>query len=230
MNEIFLSPAAFVAYSCAVYAAALYIYKKWNFFLFHPVLLSIAVIILFLKIADISYEDYSRGGVFITSLLSPAVVALGIPLYREFGRIRKQAGAVILTTLFGSLVGIISAVIPAILLGSPPEIVASLAPKSVTTPIAMEIAARLGGPPSLSAVIVIITGILGAIIGPVVLRLIGAAEGAAFGLAMGIAAHGIGTARAFEKGETEGAFSSLGLCLNGLATSVLTPIVLRLLF
>ena len=228
MIEVFSSPAAFITMTCVVYAAAMGLYRKWKVIFFHPLLVSIAVIILILKTTDVSYEEYSRGGVFITWLLAPAVVALGIPLYREFGRIREQAGAVILTTVFGSLVGIISAVVPAILLGSPLEVVVCLAPKSVTVPIAMEIAARLGGPPPLAATIVFLTGFMGAIIGPAFLGLLGVVEKAAFGLAMGFTAHGIGTALAFERGETEGAFSSLGLCLNGIATAVFTPLVLRL--
>jgi predicted murein hydrolase (TIGR00659 family) len=229
MSKIFASPAAFAALTFIVYAAALGLYKRFKFFFLHPVLVSIAVIIPLLRIAGVSYGEYHRGGVFITSLLPPAVVALGISLYREFGKIRKEAGAVILTTIFGSLVGIISAVVPALLLGASPEIIVSLAPKSVTTPVAMEIAGKLGGIPSLAAVIVIFTGVLGAVIGPAVLGLLHITGGAAFGLAMGFAAHGVGTARAFEKGEAEGAFSSLGLCLNGLATSVLTPLIISLL-
>jgi predicted murein hydrolase (TIGR00659 family) len=229
MSKIFYSPAAFAALTFIVYAAALGLYKKCKFFLLHPVLVSIAVIIPLLRIAGVSYEEYERGGVFITSLLPPAVVALGISLYREFAKIRREARSIVITTVFGSLVGIISAVVPALLLGAPPEIIISLAPKSVTTPIAMEIAGKLGGVSSLAAVIVIFTGVLGAVIGPAVLGLLNITHGSAFGLAMGFSAHGVGTARAFEKGEAEGAFSSLGLCLNGLATSVLTPLIIGLL-
>jgi predicted murein hydrolase (TIGR00659 family) len=229
VSEIFTSPPAFAALTCLVYAAAFGLYKKSGFYFLHPVLVSIAALILILRAAGVPYEDYSRGGVFISWLLSPAVVALGVSLYREFGKIRKEAGPIILTTVFGSLTGIISAAVPALLLGSPPEVVISLAPKSVTTPIAMEIAGKLGGVPSLAAVIVIFTGVLGAVIGPVVLKLLHISEGAAFGFALGFSAHGVGTARAFEQGDAEGAFSSLGLCLNGLATSVLTPLVIRLI-
>jgi predicted murein hydrolase (TIGR00659 family) len=227
MREVFTSPAAFAALSFIVYAAALGIYRKTRSSLAHPVPVSIIVLIVILKAADIDYAQYRRGGDFIMALLSPAVVALGLPLYREFTKIRREAGAIIVTTVFGSLVGIISAAVPAVLFGLPPGIVVSLAPKSVTTPIAMEIAAMLGGVPPFAAVIVIFTGVLGAVIGPAVLHLLRVTEESAFGLAMGIAAHGVGTARAFEQGEAEGAFSSLGLCLNGLATSVLTPLMIN---
>jgi predicted murein hydrolase (TIGR00659 family) len=229
MGKIFCSPAAFAALTFIVYAAALGLYRKCKFFFLHPVLVSIAVIIPLLHAAGVSYEEYRQGGVFITSLLPPAVVALGISLYREFGKIRKEAGSIIITTVFGSLVGIISAVVPALLLGASPELIISLAPKSVTTPIAMEIADKLGGLSSLAAVIVIFTGVFGAVIGPAVLGVLHITQKSAFGLALGFAAHGVGTARAFEKGEAEGAFSSLGLCLNGLATSVLTPVIIDLL-
>ncbi|MDR1932208.1 MAG: LrgB family protein [Spirochaetales bacterium] len=229
MTRIFTSPAAFAALTFIVYAAALGLYKKFKFFLLHPVLVSIAALIAILRLAGLSYEEYSRGGIFITSLLSPAVVALGISLYREFGKIRKEAGAIVITTIFGSLVGIISAVVPALLLGSPPQVIISLAPKSVTTPIAMEIAGKLGGVPSLAAVIVILTGVFGAVTGPAVLGLLHITQESAFGLAMGFAAHGVGTARAFEKADAAGAFAGLGLCLNGLATSVLTPVIISLI-
>jgi predicted murein hydrolase (TIGR00659 family) len=227
MRGVFSSPTAFAALTFIVYAAALGLYRKTKSSLVHPVPVSIAVLIVILRAADIGYGEYRRGGDFIMALLAPAVVALGVPLYREFTKIRKEAGAVILTTVFGSLVGIISAVVPAVALGLAPGIVVSLAPKSVTTPIAMEIAGMLGGIPSLAAVIVILTGVVGAVVGPAVLHLLGVTEESAFGLAMGIAAHGVGTARAFEKGEAEGAFSSLGLCLNGLTTSVLTPLIIN---
>jgi predicted murein hydrolase (TIGR00659 family) len=230
MPGIFSSPAAFAALTFIVYAAALGLYHKTKSSLVHPVPVSIIIIIVILRAAGIDYAEYRTGGGFIMALLSPAVVALGIPLYQDFRRIRAEAGQIIITTLFGSLVGILSATLPALLLDLQSEIVISLAPKSVTTPIAMEIASMLGGIPSLAAVIVILTGILGAVIGPAVLHLLRITEESAFGLAMGIAAHGVGTARAFETGETQGSFSSLGLCLNGLATSVLTPLIINCIF
>ncbi|MDR1625453.1 MAG: LrgB family protein [Spirochaetia bacterium] len=229
MRGVFSSPTAFAALTFVVYAAALGLYRRTRSSLAHPVLVSIVVLIAILRAADVDYAEYRRGGDFIMALLAPAVVALGVPLYREFTKIRGEAGAIVLTTVFGSLVGIVSAAVPAVLFGLDPAIVVSLAPKSVTTPIAMEIAGMLGGVPSFAAVMVILTGVLGAVVGPAALHLLRVTEESAFGLAMGIAAHGVGTARAFEQGDAEGAFSSLGLCLNGLATSILTPLIIKVI-
>ena len=230
MNNLLQSPLAFAALTFAVYAAAVFIYGRTKIFILHPVLVAIAVIIIILNTAGISYESYWKGGNYINIFLSPAVVALGVSLYREFEKIRKEAVPIIATTIFGSLSGVISAVVPALVMHLPPDIIISLAPKSVTTPIAMDIAESLGGIPSLSAAIVIYTGILGAVIGPAVLRILHITQSSAVGLAMGFSAHGIGTARAIEIGETEGAFSGLGICLNGLATSIITPVVIKFIF
>ena len=229
MNRITETPLFYITLTCVVYAGSLALYRKSRLFFLHPVLVSVGALILFLTRGGISYEAYMEGARHITIFLGPAVVALAVPLYREFEKIRKEAGAVLITALFGSLAGILSAVTPAVLLGSSREIVISLAPKSVTSPIAMGIAERLGGLPPLSAAVVIAAGIFGAVTGPVILRLLGVTSASSFGLAMGFSSHGIGTARALEIGGEEGAFSSLGLCLNGLITAGLTPVILRLL-
>jgi len=229
LRDILFSPEGCVALTAAAYAAAQALHAKTRFFLFHPVLTSVAALIALLEIFGVPYEEYRVGGGYIMVFLGPAVVALGVPLYKEFGKVRREAVPALATTLFGSVVGLLSALIPALLWDLPAEAAISLAPKSVTTPIAMVIAEELGGLPSFSAAVVVSTGILGAVVGPVVLRLVGVADASAFGLAMGFAAHGVGTARAFEEGSDAGAFSSLGLCLNGIMTAVLTPLAVDLL-
>jgi predicted murein hydrolase (TIGR00659 family) len=163
-------------------------------------------------------------------LLGPATVALAIPLYRQFERVRKSGVAIAVSILTGSLTAIGSALGVGWLMGASRDTLISLAPKSVTAPVAMGISEQLGGLPSLTAVLVILTGIVGAMLGPLVLNLIGVRDWAARGLAMGTASHGIGTARALQVSEVAGAFSGLAMGLNALATAILLPVVWQLLF
>lgn len=223
------SPVFGIALTLLVYGAARLLYERIRFVLLNPVLVSIAVIIAFLKLTGISYDDYMRGGNIIVFFLGPAVVALGLPLYEQLRELRRSALPITITIVFSSIVGIVAAVVPPILLGNSRELIASLAPKSITTPIAMDVAAGMGGIPPLTASVVVLTGVFGAVFGPLILRLLGIAEGIPFGIAMGAASHGIGTARAVQSGELEGAASSLALCLNGILTSVIAPPLVRLL-
>jgi len=197
--------------------------------LLNPVLLSIIAIVAILVSTGTSYQTYFEGAQFVHFLLGPATVALAIPLYRQFEKVRRSALALVVSIVAGSVTAAVSAVGIAWLLGGSREALASLAPKSVTTPVAMGIAEQLGGLPSLTAALVIITGILGAIAGPWVLDLLRVRGMAARGLAMGTASHGIGTARALQVSEVAGAFSGLAMGLNALATALLLPVLWRLL-
>lgn len=191
-------------------------------------MVAILVLMAFLTVSGIRYEDYFQGGRVISFFLGPSVVALGVPLYVQLEEIRKRGRAILVSMAVAAVVGVLSAAGTAALLGASAPVVASLAPKSVTTPIAMGIAEKIGGIPSLTAAIVIATGILGAVIGPGVLRLCGVRHPVAFGLAMGAASHGIGTARAVEEGEVQGAAGGLAICLNGIATALMTPLLMKL--
>jgi predicted murein hydrolase (TIGR00659 family) len=223
------SPLFGLTITVVIFSAAKWVYTRTRIFLLHPVLVSIAVIIVILKIAKIDYTAYMNGGSIINFFLAPSVVALGLPLYENLSRLREHSGTLILTTLFASIVGITASILPAIIFGANSEVLASLAPKSVTTPIAMVISRGIGGLPSLTATVVVLSGVVGAVVGPIVLRLVGITGGIAFGFALGTASHGIGTARAIEAGQLEGASSSLALCLNGILTAVLTPLIVRLI-
>jgi predicted murein hydrolase (TIGR00659 family) len=227
------SPVLSLAATLAVFALARALYRKSRFFLLHPVLLSVAVLIAALSLARIPYDTYMQGGQILHFFLAPAVVALGLPLYRQLQRLSRATLPILASTAAGSLIGVLSAVLPAGLLGASPALLASLAPKSVTTPIAIGVSEILGGLPPLTAAVVIATGILGAVLGPPFLRAIGVRSPTAFGLAMGAAAHGIGTARAMEEGELAGAASGLALGLNGALTALAAPwlvaLALRLL-
>ncbi|MBD3307826.1 CidB/LrgB family autolysis modulator [candidate division KSB3 bacterium] len=230
MTEFLTSKAFSVALTLGVFFLAETIYHRWKHPLLNPVLLSILTLMGFLRVSGVSYDDYFEGGQLISFFLGPAVVALGVPLYLHLETIKKHGRAIILAVLTGSITGIISAAGIAAVLGVSRHTIISLAPKSVTTPIAMGITDLLGGIPALTAALVIATGILGAVLGPGLLQVLHVTSPTAVGLAIGTASHGIGTARAFESGETQGAFSSLALCLNGVFTAVLTPLLLALFF
>ena len=189
---------------------------------------SIAAIIAALLLAKIPFEAYNRGGQVLAFLLGPSVVALAVPFYRRLEKIKQNLVPILLSVLIGSITGIVSAVGLALLLGGSNEIAISLAPKSVTTPIAIGISQKVGGLPSITAAAVILTGILGGMLGPELIRLIGVRSRFAMGLAIGAAAHGIGTARALREGELEGALSGVGMMLNGLITAIALPYLLPL--
>ncbi|MEM6490083.1 MAG: LrgB family protein, partial [Pseudomonadota bacterium] len=162
-------------------------------------------------------------------LLGPATVALAIPLYRQLARLRRSAVAVLASVVAGAAAAAASAVAIAWAMGAGRDTLVALAPKSVTAPVAMGIAEALGGLPSLTAVLVILTGILGAMLGPPLLTALGVRDMAARGLALGTASHGIGTARAIQVNAVAGAFAGLAMGLNALATAALLPLVARLL-
>ncbi|WP_404381783.1 LrgB family protein [Caenispirillum salinarum] len=194
----------------------------------NPVLTAVLLIVGLLTVTDVDYSAYFEGAQFVHFLLGPATVALAIPLYNQLSSVRRSLPALAAAILVGSVTAAGSAVAVAWVLDASPQTVISLAPKSVTTPIAMGVAERLGGLPSLTAVLVILSGILGAIAGPGLLKLVGVRDDRAGGVAMGTASHGIGTARALQTGEVAGAFSGLAMGLNGLATAVLLPLLYAL--
>jgi len=191
----------------------------------NPVAVAILLLVALLTLTGTGYPTYFEGAQFIHFLLGPATVALAVPLYGQAGRVRERLLPVLLGLLAGSLTAIVSAVGFTYLLGGSRETLLSMAPKSVTTPVAMGISEAIGGLPSLTAVLVILTGISGAILAPGLLRRL-RADPESTGLALGVASHGIGTARAFQLGEREGAFAGLAMGLNALLTAVLVPLLL----
>ena len=159
-NEFFL-----LAITFGIFFLAKLLQKKTGIMLLNPILLTIAILIIFLKMANISYDTYNKGGYLIEFWLKPAVVALGVPLYLQLETIRKQLLPILLSQLAGCIVGVISVVLIAKLMGASDEIIYSLAPKSVTTPIAMEVTKSIGGIPALTAAVVVCVGLLGGILG-----------------------------------------------------------------
>ena len=218
-----------LALTFGVFAMAKWLQKRTGWILLNPILLTIALLILFLKLSGISYETYCEGGQLIEFWLKPAVVALGVPLYLQLEMIKKQLLPIFLSQLVGCLVGIVSVILIAKGLGATPDVICSLAPKSVTSPIAMEVSAATGGIPSLSAAVVIVVGLFGAVFGFKLLGIGQVKSPIAQGLSMGTASHAIGTSAAMEVSRKYGAYASLGLTLNGILTALLAPSILRLL-
>ena len=218
-----------LALTFGVFALFKELQRRTGWVLLNPILLTIASLILFLKLTGISYETYQAGGQLIEFWLKPAVVALGVPLYLQLEMIKKQLLPILLSQLVGCLVGIVSVVLIAKLLGATPDVICSLAPKSVTTPIAMEVSNTTGGIPSLTAAVVVLVGLFGAVFGFKILTLGRVKSPIAQGLSMGTASHAIGTSAAMEVSRKYGAYASLGLTLNGILTALLTPAILRLL-
>ncbi|MBV8912233.1 MAG: LrgB family protein [Acetobacteraceae bacterium] len=196
----------------------------------NPVLIAVSLLAAGLLLTGIDYRAYFAGAQFVHFLLGPATVALAIPLYTQWRLVRRSFAAVALTVVLGGLFAAAAGVVLAILFGAAPPVIASLAPKSVTTPVAMGVAERLGGLPSLTAAVVICSGIVGASLGPLVLTCCRVSDWRARGLAIGTVSHGIGTARALQVNVTAGAFSGLAMGLNALATAVLLPLLWRLVF
>lgn len=225
-NKFFLIAITFLVYL----GAQLLQRRLGGISLMSPILLSIVVLIMFLVACDIDYETYQAGGEYIDFWLKPAVVALGVPLYRQLEKIKRQMLPILLAELAGCVVGLVSVVVLAELFGATRDVAISLAPKAVTTPIAMEISTTMGGIAPLTAAVVVCTGILGSIAGFKMVKMSRVKSQIAGGLSIGTASHAVGTAAAMERGgERYGAFSSLGLTLNGLLTAILAPYLLKLM-
>ncbi|MEM6253147.1 MAG: LrgB family protein [Cyanobacteria bacterium P01_D01_bin.156] len=200
----------------------LYVYSKYNP-IFNPLVTAVVLLIGALLSTNTSYEAYFEGGQFIHFLLGPATVALAIPLYKQISRLKKVWLPVSITLILGVMISASSAVAISRILGASIQTQLSMAPKSVTTPVAMGISEKIGGLPSLTAVLVVITGILGAVIGSHLFRLMGIKDDSIKGIAMGLAAHGIGTASAFRVSSEMGAFAGLGMALSAVVTSIVVP-------
>lgn len=224
------SPLLWLTVTLAVYLAGHWLFRRsGGRAFFNPVALAITLLVLILLLTGTPYSTYFKGAQFIHFLLGPATVALAIPLYLHWERVQQLFLPIVVGLLTGSITAILSAIGLAWLLGGSPRTLLSLVPKSVTTPVAMGIAEKIGGLPSLTAVIVILTGVAGAVAAPSLLNRLHIQDDAVKGMAIGVAAHGIGTARALQISSLAGAFAGLAIGLNALLTTLLAPLMVRLL-
>jgi len=223
------SPLLWLTATLLAYQGAFWLYRKANMNpLANPVAIAVAALVALLWFTGTPYPVYFEGAQFVHFLLGTATVALAVPLHANLGTLKKNLLPIGGALLAGSVTAAVSAVGIGWALGASRETLLSLAPKSATAPIAMGVAEKIGGLPSLTAVLVVSTGILGAVLARGTLNLLRIQDHAVRGFAVGVAAHGIGTARAFQVSETMGAFAGLAMGLNGLLTAFLFPLLARL--
>lgn len=225
MTDLLNSEVFILTLVVGVYLLCVWLYRKTKLAFLHPLLVSVPVLAVFIHVSGISYESFQKGSRMISFLLGPSVVVLGYLLYEQVERLKENMVSILTSVFVGSVTGIVSVICIARYLGADRVLVVSLEPKSVTTPIAMSIAERSGGLPSIAAIVVIVVGIFGGLTGPFILDRLGIKSKIARGLALGSAAHGIGTSRAMELGAVEGAISGLAIGLMGVMTAVLVPLV-----
>lgn len=225
MKEFLDTPLFHITLTLLVFWLCNLLFTKYKYKILHPGITSIILLIVYLKVTHTSYEDYNNNTSLISFWLGPSVVTLGLPLYLYIKHLKGSYIRVFIAMIAGSLAGIISVVVIAKILGASDIIAYSLSPKSVTTPIAMEVSKGLGGIPSLTIAIVFITGFVGALFGWGFLTKLGIKDHKAIGIAVGSASHAIGTAEIVKNGEKFGAYGALGMALNGVLTAIFAPIV-----
>lgn len=219
LQAVYSHPLFGVAVTLGAYAIALKLHGRWR--ALHPLFVCAGGIVVLLWLTGIPYESYNKGGEIITFFLGPATVALGVPLYKQAAAIKKDVRAILAGVTAGSVSGIASAGCLMWALGGTRELMLTMMPKSVTSPIAIEIARQAGGIPELAAVFAVLAGLLGSMIGPAFLRALGISADVPLGVAIGTAAHGIGTGRLIRESELQGSVSGVSMALAGMVTSIL---------
>lgn len=224
------SPLLGLTATLLAYQLAMSLYQKVKMSPFaNPMVIAVVLLVLILTLTGTSYQTYFSGAQFVHFLLGPAIVALAVPLYQQVNQLKRHWFAFLMASLLGNGVAAGTAMLVAWLLGASPVTVLSLAPKSVTMAIAMGIADKIGGIPSLTAVLVMITGILGAIMARGILHLLRIKDHTISGFALGVSSHGMGIARAFQVSPEMGAFAGLAMGVSGLLTAIFLPVCLHLL-
>ncbi|MDU2672334.1 MAG: LrgB family protein [Clostridium sp.] len=215
--------------SLIAFEVGLIIYRKTKLPLFNPLLIAIIIVIGFLKLFNIDFDTYNESGKFINMFLGPATIVLAVPLYKQFELLKKNFLPILLGITIGSLVGILSIISISVFLKLDNLITISLLSKSVTTPIGIEITNQLGGLAPVTVLAIILSGIVGAIVAPPVCKVFKITNPVAIGVGIGTSSHAVGTSKAFEMGETEGAMSSLSIGIAGVITVFLAPLCYNLL-
>ncbi|MGL5415627.1 MAG: LrgB family protein [Clostridium sp.] len=214
-----------IVISLIAYEIGILLYRKTNLPIFNPLLIAIILVIGFLLIFHISFKTYNEGAQFINLFLAPSTVVLAVPLYKQIDRLKENLVPIIVGIICGSGGGIISIFLLSHFIGLDKQMIASLMAKSVTTPIAISVTAELHGLIPVTVLAVITTGIIGAVIHPIIAKVFKIKNKIAVGLSLGTSSHAIGTTKALEIGETEGAMSSLAIGVNGIITVILAPII-----
>lgn len=228
MKELISTPLFGIMISLIAFEIGCIVSRKTKLPIFNPLFISIILVIAFLTMFHINISDYDKGGQFISFFLSPATVILAVPLYKKIKLLKSYALPILAGITVGSITGIITIILLCRLFALPKPIDVSLIPKSITVPIGIEVSKQLGGIPSVTVAVIILTGIIGAIIGPHVCSLFRIKDKVAIGVAIGTASHAVGTTKAIEMGETEGAMSSLSIGIAGIITVIIAPIIAKI--
>ncbi|MNE10725.1 Inner membrane protein YohK [compost metagenome] len=218
-----------IGITLGAYQLVMTAYEKTRWVFLQPVLMSMLLVIGVLVACGMSYSEYRKSTEILSILLGPATVALAVPLYLNLRRIRQLFWPTFTTLVVGGVVATVTCVLLGWWFGAEHMILMTMAPKSVTSPIAMLVAEQIGGVAALAAVFVLITGVIGAIFGPALLALCGVHNPAARGMALGMTAHAVGTSVALQEGEECGAFAALAMSLMGVATAVFLPLAVSLI-
>ncbi|MBQ7856699.1 MAG: LrgB family protein [Alistipes sp.] len=226
MNQIITSDIFLLALTIGIYLLGGAVFRKTRSILLHPVLITAVGVIAFLKLFDVDYGQYREATSLLDFALGMSVVALGYLLYEQSEQLRGRITAVLVTTVVGVVVGVFSVIGIAFMLGADSTVITSIAPKSVTVPIAIAISEPRGGVVAVTSVVVFCTGVLGSICGAKLLDISRVTDPMAVGFVLGAASHGIGTSRAVEIGALEGAMAGLAMALTGFVTALLLPLVL----
>lgn len=214
--------------SLASFEVGIFINRNTRIPILNPLLIAIGIIICFLFAFHIDFDTYNKGGQFINMFLGPSTVVLAVPLYKQLDLLKKNAKAILTGIFVGSAIGIISIIGISYLVGLNSSVIKSLVPKSVTTPIGISISSQLGGVVPITVLAIIITGIVGAVFGPTICKIFKIKDKVAVGVSIGTASHAVGTSKALELGEVEGAMSSLSIGIAGIMTVMIAPLVYNL--
>ncbi|WP_410470514.1 LrgB family protein [Enterococcus sp.] len=228
MSALASNPLFGLALTLLIYVAMEKLLNKVSIPFINPLIASVVIIIVLLKISGISYKAYNMGGSLFTMMITPATVALALPLYQNFDKLKKYFLPVILGTLVGVVLNCLISVEIGHLFSLKQGIIVSLLPKSVTTAISVDLSSQMGGISPVTLAIVVSTGIFGALVGTKVFQLFKIKSPIAQGIALGSTSHAIGTGRAIEIGELEGILAGLCICVNGITTVALLPLLFRL--
>ncbi|KZE47790.1 CidB/LrgB family autolysis modulator [Brevibacillus parabrevis] len=209
-----------------IYLTAKRLYRYRPIMLFSPILFTPLLLVVLLLCAQIPYADYNEGGKWLAYMLQPATIAFAVPLYKHYPLLKKHAAQIMISVVSGSAVAVISSAVLALLLHTDQQVLYSLLPRSITTPIAMNVSQMIGGVPSITAVLVLMTGVLGSIIGPYIISYLRISDDIARGVLLGTSAHGAGTSKAFEISPISGTVSSISMIVAALVTQLVATIVI----
>lgn len=229
LTSLISSPLFGIAISVLTFQAGSTLYRRTGLVFLNPLVLSMLMIIVFLLSFNISFDDYNKGGQFISFFLGPATVILAVPLYKKINLLKENILPILAGITIGSATGIVSIIAMCRMFGLDKLVSISMIPKSITTPIGIELSNQLGGLPSITVAGIVFTGIAGVLMGPTICKLFRIDNKVAVGIAIGTSSHALGTTKAVELGETEGAMSGLAIGIAGLITVFLAPILAKIL-